>query len=83
MRIGRYRVACAAGGTWVGVLYYFGGGAARRVGMQVNLKFPRGCATRFAWRQESAPDTRISPATQANFRAARCFRFKVRLSAMP
>ena len=48
-------VACAAGGTWVGVLYCF--------------EIPRsGFATRFAWRlrrQESTPDTRISPATQA------------------
>ena len=77
MRIDRYRVARVAGGTWVGVLYCFEGGAARRLGIQVNLKFPLSVAT------ESAPDTRIPPATQANFRAARCFGFKVRLSAMP
>ena len=43
-------LACAAGGNWVGVLYCFGSGAARRVGIQVNLKIPRGFATRFAWR---------------------------------
>ena len=42
-------LACAAGGNWVGVLYCFGSGAARRVGIQVNLKIPRGFATRFAW----------------------------------
>ena len=86
MRIDRYRVARVAGGTWVGVLYCFEGGAARRLGIQVNLKFPLSVATRFACRlrrQESAPDTRIPPATRANFRAARCFGFKVRLSAMP
>ena len=86
MRIGRYRVARVAGGTWVGVLYCFGGGAEGRVGIQVNLKFPRGFTTRFAWRlrrQESAQDTRIPPATQASFRATRRFRFKVRLSALP
>lgn len=32
-RIVRYQVACAAGGTWVGVLYCFDGGAERRVGI--------------------------------------------------
>ena len=31
-------LACVAGGISVGVLYCFGGGAARRVGIQVNLK---------------------------------------------
>ena len=41
-------LACAAGGTWVGVLYCFGGGAARRVGIQLILKIPCGFATRFA-----------------------------------
>ena len=41
-------LACAAGGTLVGVLYCFGGGAARRVGIQLILKIPCGFATRFA-----------------------------------
>ena len=36
------RVACVAGGISVGVLYCFGGGAARRVGIQVL----RACETR-------------------------------------
>ena len=31
-------VACVTGGICVGVLYCFGGGATRRVGIQVNLK---------------------------------------------
>ena len=34
----RLGVACVAGGVSVGVLYCFGGGAARRVGIQINLK---------------------------------------------
>ena len=86
IRIGRYRVARVAGGTWVGVLYCFGGGAEGRVGIKVNLKFPRGFTTRFAWRlrrHKRAQGTRIPPATQANFRATRRFRFKVRLSVLP
>ena len=33
----KVRLACIAGGG-VGVLYCFGGGAVRRVGVQVNLK---------------------------------------------
>ena len=62
-------LACAAGGTWVRVLYCFVGGAARRVGIQVNLDFPsrlRNSLRVAAPRQESRPDTRIPPATQAN-----------------
>ena len=64
-------VACGAGGISVGVLYCFGGGAARRVDIQVNYKggiFPRGFAAHFALRfrrQKSSPGTRIPPATQA------------------
>ena len=67
-------LACAAGGNWVGVLYCFGSGAARRVGIQVNLKIPRGFATRFAWRlgrQESrAPDTQ--PVCVTRFDQSEC-----------
>ena len=62
-------LACAAGGTWVRVLYCFIGGAASRVGIQVNLDFPsrlRYSLRVAAPRQESRPDTRIPPATQAN-----------------
>ena len=70
----------------MGVLYCFDGGAARGVGIQVNLKFPRGFATPL---RVAAPPPRRCPghenparaATEANFRAARRFRFKVRLSA--
>ena len=41
-------LACVAGGISVGLLYCFGGGAARRVGIQVNLKsLPRGFAKKF------------------------------------
>ena len=37
-------VACVAAGICVGVLYCFGGGATRRVGIQVNLKLRKpGC----------------------------------------
>ena len=50
----------------------FWGVAARRVGIQVNLKsiriFPRGEAVHFPWqlrRQKRSPGTRIPPATQA------------------
>ena len=51
------------------VLYCFVGGAARRLGIQVNLDFPsrlRHSLHVAAPRQQSTPDTRIPPATQAN-----------------
>ena len=41
-------LACVAGGISVGMLYCFGGAAARRVGIQVNLKsLPRSFAKKF------------------------------------
>ena len=72
-------LACVAGGISVGVLYCFGGGATRRVCIQVNLKgfslaafphakIPRGFAARFAWplrHQKSSQGTIIPPATLA------------------
>ena len=54
----------------MGVLYCFVRGAARRVGIQVNLDFPswlRHSLRVAAPRQESSLDTRIPPATQANY----------------
>ena len=51
------------------MLYCFVGGAARRLGIQVNLDFPsrlRHSLRVAASRQQSTPDTRIPPATQAN-----------------
>ena len=68
-----------AGGISVGVLYCFGGGATRRVVIQViikgfsfavfpHAKIPRGFAARFAWRlrhQKSSQGTIIPPATLA------------------
>ena len=54
----------------MGVLYCFVRGAARRVGIQVNLDFPswlRHSLRVAASRQESSLDTRIPPATQANY----------------
>ena len=72
-------VACLTGGICVGVLYCFGGGATRRVVIQViikgssfavfpHAKIPRGFAARFAWRlrhQKSSQGTIIPPATLA------------------
>ena len=60
-------LACVAGGTSVEVLYCFGDGAARRVGIQVNFGiFPRGFLAWLLRRQKSTPGKKILPATQAS-----------------
>ena len=60
-------LACVAGGTSVEVLYCFGDGAARRVGIQVNFGiFPRGFLAWLLRHQKSTPGKKILPATQAS-----------------
>ena len=61
------KLACVAGGISVGELYCFGGGAARRVGTQVNLtsRLRHSLCMAAPPPKESTPGTRIPPATQA------------------
>ena len=59
----------SAGLAWtsVEVLYCFGDGAARRVGIQVNFGiFPRGFLAWLLRHQKSTPGKKILPATQAS-----------------
>lgn len=54
-------VACVAGGISVGVLYRFGGGAARRVCIQANFKrgiFLRGYAAKKVPREQESRQLR-------------------------
>ena len=61
-------LACLACGISVGMLYCFGRGTSRRVGIQVKSKIPHGFVVHFTWwlrHKKSSPGTRIPPAMQA------------------